>query len=232
MRLLPQFRQLSDSFIDVFYPKTCSICSNSLYLSENHICVACAYDLPYIVQSEIVLQNLQKLFWNRVKVEHVFALLNYQKGNQVQRLLHLLKYQQRKRLGEYYGEILGASLPKDLGIDLIIPVPLHPKKLHQRGFNQSSTIAKGISAVMQIPVDEKVMVRNLYNLSQTKFTKYDRWENVRTIFSVIDEHKLRNKHVLLIDDVLTTGATIEACAKELVKIENCTVSIATLAARV
>jgi predicted amidophosphoribosyltransferase len=85
---------------------------------------------------------------------------------------------------------------------------------------------------MQIPVDEKVMVRNLYNLSQTKFTKYDRWENVRTIFSVIDEKKLRNKHVLLIDDVLTTGATIEACAKELVKIENCTVSIATLAARV
>lgn len=223
---------MSDSFIDVFYPKTCLICSNSLYLSENHICVACAYDLPYIVQSEIVLQNLQKLFWGRVKVENVFSLLNYQKGNQVQRLLHLLKYQQRTKLGAYYGEILGELLPKDLGIDLIIPVPLHAKKLHQRGFNQSSTIAKGISTVIQIPVDEKVMVRNSYNLSQTKFTKYERWDNVRSIFTVVNEKKLHNKHVLLIDDVLTTGATIEACAKELVKIENCTVSIATLAARV
>lgn len=232
MRMLTQLHQFSDSFIDIFYPKTCLVCSSSLYLTENHICVACAYDLPYIVQSELVLQNLQRLFWGRVQIENVFALLNYQKGNQVQRLLHLLKYQQRTKLGIYYGEILGESLPKGLGFDLIVPVPLHAKKLQQRGYNQSTTIAKGISSVLRIPVEEKVIIRNSYNLSQTKFTKYDRWDNVRSIFTIVDEKKLRNKHVLLIDDVLTTGATIEACAKELVKIENCTVSIATLAARV
>ena len=115
---------------------------------------------------------------------------------------------------------------------MIIPVPLHPKKLKIRGYNQSTVIAKGICKELKIPIEEKFIERVSHNESQTKFSKYDRYENVRSIFKVINPDKLINKHVLLVDDVLTTGATIEACVQQLNKVPGCKVSVATLAARI
>ncbi len=165
-------------------------------------------------------------------MKHVYSLLNYQRGNQTQRLLHLLTYKQKKKLGHYFGEVLGEVITDSDQFHAIIPVPLHPKKERLRGFNQSRVIADGIAAKTKIPINETCLTRNSHNLSQTTFSKYDRWDNVRRIFSVKQSEKLENKHLLLVDDVLTTGATIEACILELLKIKNCTVSIATLAARI
>ncbi len=231
MNLNHQLRSVGGAFLAVFYPDYCQLCQTELNLSEKHLCLSCSYDLPYIVQSESALQTLHKLFWGRTTIQHIYSLLDYKKGNQVQTLLHQLKYHKRTKLGAHLGQLLGDAMPKEVGFDAIVPVPLHPKKLRKRGFNQSEVIAKGIAAVHDLPLRNDLIKRVKHNASQTKFTKYDRWENVRSIFAVKKADELKNKHILLVDDVLTTGATIEACVNEMITVENCTVSIATLAAR-
>lgn len=232
MGFIHQTQIISHALFAVFYPNQCQICDVDLTMNEKHVCLACSYDLPYIAQNEYQLQQLQQLFWGRVEVESVFSLLNYQRGNQTQRILHQLKYKKKKKLGSYFGEVLGATIIAETKFDLILPIPLHPKKERQRGFNQSSIIAEGIAKKINIPVSKKYLIRHAYNESQTQFSKYDRWHNVKRIFKVMHPHELENKHVLLVDDVLTTGATLEACVVELMQIKNCTISIATLAARI
>ncbi len=232
MGLAYQTRTISYAFVDIFYPNRCQICAADLTMNEKHVCLSCMYDLPYIAQSQYELHRLKQLFWGRVKVEEVFSLLNFQRGNQTQEILHQLKYQRKTKLGSHFGERLGSVLPTDFRPDLILPIPLHPKKQRERGYNQSALIAHGISRKINVPVSEKFLKRPTYNASQTKFSKYDRWDNVNRIFAIKSADKLRNKHVLVVDDVLTTGATIESCVLELMQIENCRVSIATLAARV
>lgn len=225
---------VSNSFVDIIYPNDCVICKTHLLHNENYLCLTCRFDLPYINHSQHTQESLQKLFWGRVEIENVYSLLNYQKGNQVQKILHLLKYKDKTKLAKHFGEKLAHTINiknKDF-FDFLIPVPLHPKKLKIRGYNQSTVISQGVQKVLNIDINEKVLVRNSFNKSQTNFSKFDRWSNVNSIFSVINYKSLINKHVLLIDDVLTTGATIEACVKELLKIEGCRVSIATLAARI
>ena len=232
MEIANQMRLISGAFLDVFYPKICQICQIDLHLNERQLCLSCNYDLPYIGQNKNDLVKLEQLFWGRVKVERVFSLLNYQRGNTAQHILHQLKYHKKKKLGFHFGHVLGGIIDSDKKIDAILPVPLHPKKKRLRGFNQSYEIANGIAQSLHIPVTEKYLKRVAHNASQTKFTKYERWDNVRRIFSVNKGNELVNKHVLLVDDVLTTGATLEACVLELLQIKNCSVSIATLAARI
>jgi ComF family protein len=223
---------ISNSFIDIIYPNDCVICKTHLLHNENYLCLTCRFDLPYINHSQQTKDGLQKLFWGRVDVENVYALLNYQKGNQTQKILHLLKYKDKTKLAEYFGEKLGYTIKNSDLFDFLVPVPLHPKKFKIRGYNQSTIISKGVNKVLNTDINENVLVRKSFNKSQTNFSKFDRWGNVNSIFKVINSKPFINKHVLLIDDVLTTGATIEACVKELLKIQGCRVSIATLAARI
>ena len=232
MGLSTQIRIGSRAVLDVFYPNPCLLCKQSLNNAELHVCLKCANNLPYVHNSDRTEKMLQQIFWGRVDVEQVYTLFNYQKGNQVQDLLHHLKYKQKLKVGVHFGQVLGSAINDVDDLSMIIPVPLHPKKQRQRGYNQSALIAQGIRQSLQIPVKENYIIRNTYTLSQTKFSKYDRWNNVRQIFTVNKPKKLTNKHVLLVDDVLTTGATLEACANALLQVENCRVSIATLAARI
>jgi ComF family protein len=226
-----QLKIIARSTIDVFYPNQCEICSIDLNMSEKHLCLTCSYDLPYLSSSILGQNTLEKLFWGRADVTNTYSLFNYQKGNQAQDLLHLIKYKRKTKLAEYLGSRLGQKINNDQ-IDFIIPIPLHPKKLRKRGFNQSLVIANGIKAALNVPINNKVVKRIKHNPTQTSVSKFDRWENVRSIFAIPNPTKLINKHVLIVDDVLTTGATIEACVKQLMKIEGCKVSVATLAARV
>ncbi len=231
MNLKSQISFIGYSVLDIIYPNDCVICGTNLTHKESYLCLTCQFDLPYINYSQFTQDSLQKLLWGRVPVKKIYALLNYQKGNQTQKLLHLLKYKNKTKLAEYFGYQLGKTI-KNNKFDYILPVPLHPKKLKLRGYNQSALISKGIKKVLQTPINEKILIRNSFNLSQTNFSKFDRLDNVKSIFSVIKPKLIKNKHVLLIDDVLTTGATIEACVKELIKVKGCKVSIATLAARI
>ncbi len=232
MFLANQIKFVGYSVLDIVFPNDCAICNTHLLHNENYLCLNCRFDLPYINQSQNYQDSLQKLFWGRVNVERVYSLLNYQKGNQTQTLLHLLKYHDKTKLAAYLGERLGAVIPNPKQFDFIIPVPLHPKKQRKRGYNQSTVIGNGVNQKLNVPLNEKILFRSSHNKSQTNYTKYDRWDNVNTIFKVKKPKLLENKHILLIDDVLTTGATIEACVKELLKSKGCKVSIATLAARI
>jgi ComF family protein len=232
MGIANQIKIVSNSMLDIVYPNNCAICSINLNGNESYLCLNCKYDLPYIEESQYNIESLKKLFWGRVDVKQIFALLNYQKGNQTQKILHQLKYNKKTKLAQHFGEMIGDLISTTEKYAYLIPVPLHPKKKSIRGFNQSTVIAKGMHKTTNIPIIEKVIKRTKFNTSQTNFSKYDRWDNVRSIFSVVKPKLLVNKHVILIDDVLTTGATIEACVKELLKIKGCKVSIAVLAARI
>jgi len=232
MGFVNQIKKIVISLIDLVYPHHCEICNIDLNIKEEFLCLGCKFDLPYINQSKYNNEALEKLFWGRVEINNIYALLNYQKGNQTQSILHQLKYNNKTKLAVYFGEMIGDLIPIANDIDYIVPVPLHPKKKKMRGFNQSTVIANGILKVTNIPINEDVIKRNTFNKSQTNFSKFDRWDNVRSIFTVIKPKQLENKHVVLIDDVLTTGATIEACVQELLKVKGCKVSIAVLAARI
>lgn len=226
-----QFRLLSTSLLDVFYPQSCHICKADLKLNEQHLCLSCLYDLPYISSSTTNQQSLNKIFWGRVEVNETYALMNYQRGNQTQELLQLIKYHNKQKLAHFLGEVLAEKISDD-SIDCVIPIPLHPKKMQLRGYNQAAAIARGIADKLNKQCSDKWLKRKTHNPSQTAVTKFERWSNVRDIFEVHQPKKFIGKHILLVDDVLTTGATMEACIQKLLRIEDCKVSVATLAARI
>lgn len=218
-------------FINLCYPKLCAACHNTLGKNEVSICTACVIQLPktnYHLDTE---NPLNKIFWGRIQIEMVAAYYFFNKGNKVQKLLHELKYKGNKNVGEKIGALYGYELldsPIFSSADFIIPVPLHPKKLKKRGYNQSEWFSNGLSQSMNIPVSTNVLYRNTDSATQTKKSRFNRWENVSEIFGVKETEDLNNKHILLVDDVMTTGATIEACAKVL-KAKNIKISVVTIA---
>jgi ComF family protein len=226
------FTKLASSLLSFFYPKSCVSCLNALQQKEEQLCLYCMLHLPetnYHLFNENPLKNI---FSGRVRVENVASLLFYKKGNQVQKILHSMKYKGNKYLGEYLGLYYGEKLiqQKDYqNIDVIIPIPLHEKKLKLRGYNQSEWIAKGLGKGMKLPYNSEVLIRTEYTGTQTKKNRFNRWENVREVFALTDKEILKGKHILLCDDVLTTGATTEAAIQKLIEIENVKVSVVTLA---
>jgi ComF family protein len=168
----------------------------------------------------------------RVDVDYTASYLFYRKGNHVQHILQEIKYKGNKELGEFLGYNYAIELKQDKifeQIDLILPIPLHKKKEKRRGYNQSEWIAKGLSKGLERPYLSDVLVRVDFTETQTKKSRFNRWENVKNVFQVQQEELIKNKHVLVCDDVLTTGATMEAALKELIKVEGVKVSVVTLA---
>ena len=168
----------------------------------------------------------------RVPVKNATCLFEFEKQGRVQKLLHALKYEDQQALGEFMGKLLFQSAVNSAffeRIDVIVPVPLHPNKLKQRGYNQSACFAKGISDASGIPVNTSVLQRSGETSTQTKKKKFERWENVGSVFTLTDPAFFQNKHVLLVDDVITTGATIEGCWQALKEVDNISVSLASIA---
>jgi len=218
--------------LNFFYPRTCISCSNLLLPHERFFCLHCLYNLPETHYHEFNQSPLTQLFLGRVSVENVGAFLFYKKGNQAQKILHHLKYYGVKEVGAFLGEIYGEQLMQDekwKTIDLIIPIPLHKKKEKKRGYNQSEWIARGLSESMQIPYSTNMLIRTEFTETQTKKNRFHRWQNVKEVFQVTNYDALRNKHVLICDDVLTTGATLEAAIQKLTAFPFTKVSVATLA---
>ena len=207
-------------------------CGNSLFKNEETICTLCCYHLPKTNFHLLKDNSVSKLFWGRVKIESAASYYFFQKESKTQKLIHQLKYQKQKEIGIYLGKQYGYELMKSEffnTIEVIVPVPLHQKKLKKRGYNQSELFAKGLSQSMQVEINTDALFRAINTESQTKKTKDNRWENVKDIFQIKNAEHLQNKHILLVDDVVTTGATIEACASMLLTIEGAKVSIATIA---
>ena len=200
--------------------------------NERLICTECYVVIPR-TNNHIKADNpVAQLFWGRCMIEKAAAFSYYNKGSRIKNLIHNLKYKGIREIGYELGRIYGLSLEtsgfmKD--IDLIIPVPLHPAKKKVRGFNQSETISMGIADATHLPVDIKSLERTLVSATQTKKSRYERWTNVEGIFQVTDPQTIMGKHVLLVDDVITTGSTVESCSIELLKIEGVKVSVVALA---
>jgi ComF family protein len=217
--------------LDLFYPRNCAGCYNTLVANENYICTDCLLHLPRTGFWNEKDNPAAQLFWGKVNIEYTASYFYFQKKSHVQNIFHHLKYKNMKEIGEMLGRQFGEELLDTpyASADLLIPVPLHPGRLKKRGYNQSEWIANGLSKALAIPVDNSTLIRTVANESQTHKGRYDRWLNSENIFSVTNSQFIENKHIVLVDDVLTTGATLESCASAILSAPGVKVSILTLA---
>ncbi|WP_340111622.1 ComF family protein [Maribellus mangrovi] len=224
-------QNISD-FLELLFPTICVTCGERLITQEKYVCFKCWSDLP-VTHFHLEPENkVAQLFWGRVNIENAASYFSYKKGSKYQQLIHYTKYKGLKELGyaagRKYGYVLGDSEAFKI-VDLVVPVPLHPKKHKKRGYNQCEWIAKGVAEGLKKEVSIGNLFRKTFTSTQTRKNRYERWQNVEGIFGINRPEEFANKHLLLIDDVVTTGSTLEACASETLKIPNTKVSIATLA---
>jgi len=228
---MKKFNPVAD-FFNLMYPDLCLVCGENLIKNEHHLCLACLHAIPKTNYHLVADNPIEKRFWGKVSIYRGTAFFFFQKGSSFQKLLHHLKYKGNKEIGEVLGKYAAADLlesPDFASVDVIIPVPLHPKKYKKRGYNQSEWIGKGLSEILGKPQDTTTLIRVKENATQTKKTVFERYENTEGIFELRDNTILAGKHVLLIDDVLTTGSTLEACIRALLETEGIRVSVFTVA---
>jgi ComF family protein len=232
MKLIKTLITAGDDLFCLFFPNLCAGCGRQLIRGEKVICLHCLFHLPKTYFHHDTDNPLSRVFWGRISLEGVAAYLYFQKGGTVQHLLHQLKYKGHKEIGLQMGKLYGNEL-KNAGVfkdaELIIPVPLHPRKFRQRGYNQSEMFAEGLASVMQAKLETRTLYRKTYSQTQTRKSRYNRWENVESIFGLKNPERIIGKHVLLVDDVITTGATTEACAHVLHQVPGVRISVASIA---
>lgn len=227
-----QINRLANDVISLLFPELCNGCGTHLYDGEKEICSKCLYDLPFTDDYLFKENRVARQLWGRLPCNAAMAMLYFKKGTKVQNLIHSLKYKDKTSLGVKLGNNLGERLQRSefyAGIDLVIPVPLHPKKERLRGYNQSKYIADGIAEVLNVRVSDTHLSRQIATSSQTKKSRYSRYENMQEVFKISNAEELKNLHILLVDDVITTGATLEACGNALLKANINKLSIAAVA---
>lgn len=221
-----------DDLIGLLYPHLCPACEENALPRESLICLQCHCELPYTDQHLEMDNAFTERFWGRVPLETGAAMLHFVKSGRVQALMHQLKYGGNQEVGIRLGIMFGEKLrtaPLFESVDLIIPIPLHPRRQRQRGYNQSTCIAAGLAQGMGVAYAEQYLRRVAYTSTQTKKSRMGRFDNVSTAFQVRKAAQLEGKHILLVDDVLTTGATLEAAALQLLEVPGLKLSMATLA---
>jgi len=219
-------------FISLLFPRTCCACGEVLIRDEPIICHFCFLHLPFTRIASETENRVSEIFWGRVPIETGTALFYYEKGGKVQQLIHNFKYRGFKEAGWYLGSLLGAELrssPIYKELHAVVPVPLHPFKMRQRGFNQSEEFGKGVADCLGIPQNTAGLLRVIPTGTQTRKTQFQRWENVESVFHVPDPSVFENKNILLVDDVITTGATMESCARLILESPGARVWLAAIA---
>lgn len=208
-----------EDFIALFYPRVCVACHTSLIKGEEVLCTSCLVELPKTSYSRYDENPVRQRLMGRLPLQFASAFLKFRKGGLVQNLLHELKYNNRPEIGVRMGHLYGVELLQSgLGseFDVIIPVPLHASRMRKRGYNQSAKFAEGLSEALNVCWEESISLRTNATNTQTRKGRADRWSNVKDAFSIGDTEKVIGKRILLVDDVITTGATIEACGQHLV----------------
>lgn len=228
MRLL---KDIKESLLHLAFPHVCEGCGSDLVELNNELCLKCLSSLPETNFHLHQNNPIEKIFWGRLPVTHATAQYYFTKESLMQHLMHQLKYKGNKELGHFLGRLMGnaiATSGRFLSVEALVPLPLFPSKERKRGFNQATILCNGISEVLQKPVLKEAIKRVTYTDSQTKKGRVERWQNMEGRFELTDPKIIEGKHILLIDDVITTGATLEASGRELLKAQNVQLSIATL----
>ncbi len=219
-------------FIHLFFPATCLACSQKLIHAEKHLCTYCLGTLPETPNHLVNNHQIAQKFYGKVPPIHVVSLYKFTKKSHVQKILHQLKYKNLPAFGKHLGKYYGMLLKKTnyaVGLDAIIPVPLHPIRLQERGYNQSKLIAQGLATALHLPCHDTWLVKKLNTPTQTKKTRQKRWENVQLAFSIPNQTLVKGKQLLLVDDIVTTGSTLTACTQALLESGASTIRIVTLA---
>lgn len=220
------------NFINLLFPRLCQACNGSLLGSEHLLCTNCLFNLPYTDFHQQPDNAVARQFWGKVNLQGVYALLYFEKGGKVQHLMHQLKYKNMPAIGNRLGAIAGEQLLQTQtfsNIDAIIPVPLHKSRMRERGYNQSTHFAQGLAQKLDAPITEYQLIRGVKTSTQTRKNRFERFANMQQVFIVTNPEALQEKHILLVDDIVTTGSTLEACAQELLKVPGLKLSIAAIA---
>lgn len=223
------------NLLSLFFPHTCAGCGTDVLDEDAVICGRCLHDLP-LTNFNVYANNLaEKSLWGRLPVVNVSSLCYFSKDSLIRQLMHQLKYKGHKQAGYFLGRMMGSALraaDRFHDIDALVPLPLFPAKEKKRGYNQSAILCEGMAEVMLLPVLKGIVKRSSFTDTQTKKGRMERWLNMEGRFELTDSASIKGRHVLLVDDIITTGATLEACGLELLKAENTRLSIATLACAV
>ena len=218
--------------LNLFYPKVCNCCETELVAHEQIICTSCLHKLP-LTNFHLDNENAtKKVFSGRLSIENATSLLYFKKKGMVQQLIHNLKYRGNREIGNFLGQWLGEELAKTdcyHAIEVVIPVPLHAKKLRSRGFNQVEDFGKEIARSLNAQYIDEVLVKRSATTTQTLKKRLSRWGNIDETFLIENPQKIEHKHLLLVDDLITTGATMEACVSKLQKINGVKISLASMA---
>jgi len=220
------------SVLNLFFPKACAGCNSILLSDEKVICTSCRHEIPLTNHHKTLNNEVFNKFYGRIDLEFAAAMFYFHKKGIVQEMIHKLKYKGHQEIGQLIGDWYAEELKSNTeikSIDYIVPVPLHKKRLKERGYNQITTFGKTLSTNLNIPFNDNILVRNVYSKTQTKKTFLGRSEVIESVFGVSFDESHHNKHFLLIDDVITTGSTLEACCRELIKIPGAKVSIVCMA---
>ncbi|MCB4806898.1 ComF family protein [Tamlana sp. 62-3] len=220
------------NLVNLFFPEVCYACQNLLNDNEASICTTCRHDLPITNFHFNNDDTVKKVLYGRAKIEHATALFRFQKKSLVQQLIHGLKYKGYENIGFVLGNWLGGELKQIKAyqtIDAVIPVPLHKNKLKKRGYNQVTKFAEQLALALNAECYQNVLVKITNTKSQTTKERILRWNENQQLFATKNITQIKNKHILLVDDIITTGATIEACINVLTKAENVKISVATMA---
>ena len=229
---MKRLKKWTKSLIELFFPRYCAVCGKRLEADEQALCIHCLTKLPRTNYHLWRDNPVDKLFWGKFPLGRATAWIFYNRKTPFAHMIHHFKYKGRKTLAVSLGKMMANEiLPSGFfnDIDYIIPIPLHTKRLRQRGYNQSTCLASGIQDIVGIPVLEGMVIRARYTETQTRKNANDRRENVHDVFQLTERDKLKGKHVLIVDDVLTTSATITACADILKNITGIRISVLTLA---
>ena len=221
-----------ESLINLFFPKSCAGCHSFLLKEEIVICTACRHEIPQTHHHKILNNETMQKFYGKIPLEFAASLLYFHKKGIVQEMIHKLKYKGHEEIGETLGNWYAEELKhieQIKSIDMIIPVPLHPKKLRERGYNQVTQFGKSLSNELNIPFNDSILVRTVYSKTQTLKNLLGRTAVIENIFDVVFSEAHHNNHFLLIDDVITTGSTLEACSRALLKIPGAKISIVSMA---
>lgn len=235
MSRLKHIIRVADDFISLLFPRVCQGCGDILVRNEEIVCLGCLSDMAYTNYHLEPGNALEKELWGRCYVERAAAMCYYRRGSRIQKMIHRLKYYGVRNIGNYLGRMYGRKLAESAfteDVDLVIPVPLHPSKIRKRGFNQSEIIARGLAVELNLPVEPGMLKRITKSATQTRKSRVERWENVEGIFSIKKPELLEGKHILIVDDVITTGSTIESCVNSLKNIEGVKVTVVALATAV